>query len=265
MIEGINIRCNVGPFEVLRSPRIVLSLYRRAVVSTCEVDMPDPDGAVQAGLAKKQAVRIRFGHRGEGGTWQDWSGRVRDFQLAGPDVIRVRAVGLEQALIDAMVTEAVHGEPADVVARRLLASTGLSVADIRIPAETFPHIVFSNVTVARAVKQLASSLERSFGHDLSRHAVWLGEAGLYWSDGDEPGDVFVVETAANLISNSPNPGGMSMAVSTILPGLTHSRGVRIRDTRRGFSETVRAEEVVHTLGADGNTTTIGYGYNEGWG
>lgn len=265
MIEGINIRCNVGGVEVLRSPRIVLSLRRRAVVSTCEVDIPDADASVQAALAQKQAVKVRFGHRGEGGTWHEWAGTVKDFQPAGPDAVRVFAVGLEQALIDTTVTEAMHGEPADVVARRILASTGLPVAGISIPAETFPHIVFSRVTVARAIKQLASSLERSWGHDLSKHAVWLGAAGLYWSDGDEPGDVFVVETAANLITNSPNPAGMSYAVSTILPGLTASRRVRIRDSRRGFSGLVRAEEVIHTLGADGNTTTIGYGYDGGWG
>ena len=265
MIEGINVRCTVGGVEVLRSPRIVLTLHRRSVVSTCEVDIPDADGSVQAGLAKKQAIRVRFGHRGEGGTWHDWSGTLKDFQPARADTIRVFAVGREQALIDTTVTEAMHGEPADVVARRLLAQTGLPVAGISIPAETFPHIVFSGVTVARAIKQLAASLERSWGHDLSRHAVWLGEAGLYWSDGDEPGDVFVVESAANLISHSPNPAGMSYAVSTILPGLTHSRKVRIRDTRRNFSELVRAEEVIHTLGADGNTTTIGYGQDSGWG
>ncbi len=81
---------------------------------------------------------MRFGHRGEGGTWHDWSGTVKDFQPAGPDTIRVQAVGLEQALIDTTVTEAMHGEPADVVARRLLVSTGLPVAGITIPAETFP-------------------------------------------------------------------------------------------------------------------------------
>lgn len=54
MIEGINIRCSVGGVEVLRSPRIVLTLRRRAVVSTCEVDIPDADGSVQAGLAKNR-------------------------------------------------------------------------------------------------------------------------------------------------------------------------------------------------------------------
>lgn len=51
MIEGINIRCNVGPFEVLRSPRLTLSFRRRAVVSRAEIDLPDPNGSIRAGLA----------------------------------------------------------------------------------------------------------------------------------------------------------------------------------------------------------------------
>lgn len=265
MIEGINIRCTAGPFEVLRSPRIVLTTRRRAVVSTCELDIPDAGGTVRAGLEKRQKVRVRFGHRGEGGTWHDWSGTIKDIVQNGPDTVRVSAVGLEQALIDTKVTEAMHGEPADVVARRLLASTGLQVADIKIPGETFPHIVFSDVTVARAIKQLSGSLERSFGHDLAKHAVWLGEAGLYWSDDDEPGDIFVVESAGTLMEHSPNPTGLSTVVSTVLPGLTASRKVQIRDSRRQFSELVRAQEVIHTLGVSGNTTTIGYGVDEGWG
>ena len=260
MIEGFNIRCTVGGLEVLRSPRIVLTLRRRAVVSRCELDIPDTNGSVQAALAKKQPVRIRFGHRGEG----DWSGTVSDFQMAGEDAVRVVAVGREQALLDIRVTEAMHGEPADVVARRLLASTGLPVAEIAIPSEVLPHIVFSGVPVAMAVKQLASTLEASFGHDMSKHAVWLGESGLYWSDGDEPGDIPVIESAENLLSHAPNPSGMSEVVSTVIPGLTHSRLVRIRDSRRQFSELVRAQEVVHSLG-EHDTTTIRYGSDEGWG
>lgn len=263
MIEGFNIRCTVGGLEVLRSPRIVLTLRRRAVVSRCELDIPDPDGSVQAALGKKQPVRIRFGHRGEGGTWHDWSGTVSDFQMAGEDAVRVVAVGREQALLDTRVTEAMHGEPADVVARRLLASTGLPVAEICIPSEVLPHIIFSGVSVAMAVKQLAWTLETSFGHDMAKHAVWLGESGLYWSDGDEPGDIPVIESTENLISHSPNPSGMSEAVATVIPGLTHSRLVRIRDSRRRFSELVRTQEVIHSLG-EHDTTTIRYGSDEGW-
>lgn len=99
---------------------------------------------------------------------------------------------------------------------------------------------------------------------MSKHAVWLGEDGLYWSDGDEPGDIPVIESAENLISHSPNPSGMSEAVATVIPGLTHSRIVRIRDSRRQFSELVRARDVVHALG-EHDTTTIRYGSDEGWG
>lgn len=265
MIAGLNVRCMVGPFEVLRSPRIELVSRRRDVVTTCKIDVPDPTGEARQSLAKKQKVEIRFGHRGEGGLWQEWEGEIKDFTQDGPDLLRVSCVGLEQALIDTRITLAMHGEPADVVGKRLLAASGLPVAEVFIPVETFPHMVFSNVTVARAIKQLSQTLERSFGHDLSKHAVWLGEAGLYWSAESEPGPVYVAETACNLMSNSPNPSGMSQAVCTLMPGLTASRMVRIRDTKRDVCELVRAEEVTHRLGAGGNTTTIGYGCEQGWG
>lgn len=265
MIMGINIRCNIGPFEILRSPRIHLVTRRRDVVSTCEIDVPDQDGDVRYNLAKKQKVEIRFGHRGEGGLWHEWEGTVKDFTQAGPDVLRVACVGLEQALIDEKVTLAMHGEPAAVVGRRLLAQTGLPVADVNIPDASFPHMVFSDCTIARAVKQLSNTMERSFGHNLSKHAVWLGEKGLYWSAEAEPGDVYIVETACNLMTSEPNPNGMSRVTSTLLPGLAASRMVHIRDTRQGLDETVRAEEVTHILSESGNRTIIGYGCEQGWG
>lgn len=264
MIEGVNVRCNVGPFEVLRTPRLVLSFHRRAVVSRAEMDLPDPDGTIRAGLSAGQSVRVRFGHRGDGGTWQEWSGTVKDIVQAGPDTVRVTALGLEKALLDTTVTLAMHGETSLSVASRLLASTGLAVAGIAIPSVTVPHIVFSGCTVARAIKQLSATLERSFGHDMSKHAVWLGASGLYWSDASEPGDIFVIQSADNLISHSPDPEGMSRIRATLLPGLTASRMVRIRDARRQFSALVMAQSVVHELGTGGNTTTIEYGKDEGW-
>lgn len=265
MLAGLNVRCNVGPFEVLRSPRIELVSRRRDVVSTCQIDIPDESGEVRYQLKKKQKVEIRFGHRGEGGLWQEWEGEIKDFTQVTPDLMRVSCVGREQALIDAKVTLAMHGEPADVVGKRLLSASGLPVADVAIPSETFPHMVFSNVTVARAIKQLSQTLERSFGHDLSKHAVWLGGAGLYWSADAEPGDIYVVETASNLMRNSPNPNGMSMAVCTLLPGLAASRLVHIHDQRHAIDDVFRAEEVVQLLSDNGNTTTIGYGTDSGWG
>lgn len=58
---------------------------------------------------------------------------------------------------------------------------------------------------------------------------------------------------------------MSHVWATLLPGLTASRMVRIRDARRGFSALVMAQSVYHELGSGGNKTMIGYGKDEGWG
>ena len=164
------------------------------------------------------------------------------------------------------MTESFYREPADVVARRLLARTGLAVGAVEVPGEVLPWQVFSGVSVARAIRQLSHSLERSFGHDMSRHALWLGASGLTWSAGDEPGDVYSVATAENLLSHTPpeTADGVGVVVSVPLPGLTHSRLVHIRDTRRGVDATVRALTVAHTFQDSGNSTVISYGKDTGW-
>lgn len=270
MIEGLNIRCNVGPFEVLRSPHLQLTYRRRAVVSRASIHMQDADGQIRAGLAVGQAVRLRFGYRGAGGLWHDWQGRVARITQApqaGQDTVAVEAVGREQALLDTLVTESFYGEPASVVARRLLSRTALPVAAVDIPDVILPHQVFSRVSVARAIKQLDVSIVRAFGHDLSRHALWLSEDGWRWSAGDEPGDTYLIESAANLLEHEPpeSEGGMGKVTAALLPSLTHSRMVRIRDARRQCSVTMRAQEVLHDLSAGANITTVLYGADEGWG
>lgn len=271
MIEGLNIRCDVGPVQVLRSPFIELVFRRRAVVSRATVVIPDPEGAVRAALAVGQAVAVRWGYRGEAGFWQEWEGTVDGIdqpraKSAGADAVTVQAVGLEKALATTTVTESFYREPADVVARRLLARTGLAVGAVGVPGDVLPYQVFSGVSVARAVKQLSNTLERSFGHDMSRHALWLGASGLTWSAADEPGAVYSVATAENLLAHTPplTPDGVGVVLSVPLPGLTHSRRVHIRDARRGVDATVRALDVVHTLQEGGNSTAISYGKDVGW-
>lgn len=271
MIEGLNVRCNVGPLEVLRSPFLELVFRRRAVVSRATITVPDPEGEARAVLATGQAVAVRWGYRGETGFWQEWEGTVEGIDQpradsTSADAVVVRAVGLEKALTTTTVTESFYREPADVVARRLLARTGLAVGTVDVPGDVLPYQVFSGVSVARAVRQLAYTLERSFGHDMSRHALWLGASGLTWSDGNEPGDVYSVATAENLIAHTPpqTDGGTGVLVSVPLPGLTHSRLVHIRDARRSLDATVRALDVVHTFQESGNRTVITYGKDVGW-
>lgn len=267
MIEGINIRCNIGPFEVLRSPKIRLIYRRAAVVSRAEIDVPDPTGEIVASLENKMPVKVRFGYRGGSNLWHEWQGTITGRQQSGKDSLTVLVVGKEQKLLDTRVTQSFQGEPAKIVAKRLLTATGLPVGNIDIPPDIMPHIIFSDVTVARAIKQLEQSLVRSFDHDFSKHALWLGANGLTWSDADEPGDAYVIETAKNLISHNPadNPAGLKSITANALPGLIDGMKIRIRDIRRGISELVRAQDVCHKLGAKGNTTTILYGTERGWG
>lgn len=272
MIEGIAVRCNVGPVELLRSPGIELVYRRRAVVSRATLEIPDPTGEVRSTVAVGQEVVIRFWYRGDSGLSHHWEGTVDSIDQPGAggasaDAVLVQATGKEQKLATTLVTESFYGEPAQAVARRLLERTGLPVVTVNIPADVLPHQVFSGVSVARAIKQLEISLTRSFGHDLSKHAVWLGQKGLLWSPEDEPGDTLVVESVNNLISHTPPvaEGGMGVVTAFLLPGLTASRKVRIHDARRGFDKEVRAQEVIHRLARTGNTTKIRYGKDQGWG
>lgn len=271
MIEGLNLRCNVGPVEVLRSPLIEIVSRRRAVVGRATVVVPDPEGAVRAALAVGQAVTVRWGYRGEEILWQEWFGTVEAIDQPraddeAADAVTVRCVGLEKALTTTLVTESFYREPADAVARRLLARTGLAVGAVDVPDDVLPYQVFSGVSVARAVKQLSGTLERGYGHDMSRHALWLGASGLTWSDGDEPGDVYRVATAENLLAHTPpqTPEGVGVVTAVPLPGLTHSRRVHISDTRRGVDITARALDVVHTFKEGGNATLVTYGTETGW-
>lgn len=271
MIEGFNVRCLIGPLDITRSPQIEIISRRRAVVGIASVVIPDPEGTVRASLAVGQPVDICFGYRGEDSLWQEWEGSISGIDqphASAPDAdaVSVRCVGQEQSLATTRVTESFLNEPADVVARRLLAKTGLSVGNISIPSPVLPHQVFSNCTVARAIKQLGTTLERSYGCDMHRHALWLGASGLTWSDGDEPGDEYRVATAENLIAHTPPlaVGGIGVVTSVVLPGLTHSRLVHVYDSRRGIDDVYRALSVIHTLEDAGNTTQVTYGTDEGW-
>ena len=266
MIEGLNIRCNVGGFEVLRTPRLKLTYRRRAALTRGEIDIPDPDGSIRPSLKTKNPVKLRFGYRGAAGLWHEWQGTIDGFGPAGADGFRVLVVGKESALQETVITESYHGEPAATVAKRILAATGLPLNEIRIPGDILPHIVFSNVPVTRAIRQLSQSLQRSYGRDLSRHSVWLGQNGLCWSDGDEPGPVYTVATCENLIDHAPTnePGGLSRIDSALLPGLIAGQKVRLIDSRRGVNELVKALEVEHLLEAGSSSTRIMYGEERGW-
>lgn len=272
MLEGLNIRCNVGAVEITRSPLIELSYKRRAVLSRALIHIPDAQGKVRAVLDLDQDIIIRFGYRGEQNFWHTWKGSITsidqpDKNSVNPDAIIVRGVGQEKKLCTTYLTESFQDEPAPAMARRLLAKTGLPIGTINIPDDVLPHQIFSNVPISRALKQLEYSLQLSFGRDLSKHAIWLGQNGLMWSDDVEPGAIFSITTAQNLINHTPpvKSGEMGLISSVLLPSLTDSRQIRIQDKRRNINSIERAEEVIHTLKRNGNITSVLYGKQAGWG
>lgn len=103
-------------------------------------------------LATGQPVAVRWGYRGETGFWQEWEGTVEGIDQpradsSSADAVTVHAVGREKVLTTTDVTESFYREPADVVARRLLARTGLAVGAVDVPGDVLPYQVFSGVSV----------------------------------------------------------------------------------------------------------------------
>ena len=154
-----------------------------------------------------QKVVIRFRLPRESGFEQEWRGTIESISQpraddVSADAIVVNAIGLEKPWLRQWFGNLSAKEPCEAVARRLLAASGLPVGEVDVPVDVLPWQVFSNVSVARAVKQLANTLERSFGHDMSRHAPLAWRKGVSWSAGDEPGNVFAITTAENLLANT---------------------------------------------------------------
>lgn len=270
MIEGLNYNCTVGPVDVYRSPLIELTYKRRAVLTRCVIEIPDPKGEIRGQLSKDQPISLQFDYRGKGmkHTFEGFIDKIDQPDHDGPniDAIVVRGVGKEKSLLETKVKESFRKESTLAVAKRLMAMSGLPLGTVDIPDEILPHQIFSNVTIARALKQIEHTLVRQFDHDMTKHAVWLGESGLMWSPEKEPGDVYVIATAENLIDHVPpvKDGEMGAIMSSLLPGLKDSMEIRIEDKRRGVNSTERAEEVIHTLREYSNMTTVMYGKKTGW-
>ena len=266
MISAVSIRCKVGNFEVLRSPKIIIESKRRQVLGRASIEVPDADGKLRASLKIKDKVQIILRYRGQD-LEQTWQGTIESIKTSTDSLI-VQAVGLEKALMDTIITESFYNEPVNIVAKRLLERTGFNVASVDIGDYVLPHQVFSAIPVARAIKQLEQSITRSFSVDMTKHALWLdNNQKWHWKDGDETGNVFRIETAKNLLSHKPaqKEGEMGEITTVLLPSLSHSRLISIRDKVRDVALTVRVQEVVHECGGGGNRTRISYGKNEGWG
>lgn len=266
MIEGVSIRAKVGAFEVLRSPSIIIESKRRQIVGTASLEVPDPSGEIRQSLQVGQNVQIIMRYKGDNPLEQTWQGTVNSVQTQADNLI-VLAKGLEQALLDNFITEAFYEEPANIVAKRILEKTGYSIKTLDFGEFVLPYQVFSHWTIAGAIKQLSQTISQSYQVDMSKHALWLDSNQMWnFSDCDEEGDIFIIETAKNLLSHKPpqKQGEMGELETVLLPGLTHSRLIKIRDSVRDVVLEVRAQEVTHKMEQGKNRTIIRYGKDQGW-
>lgn len=267
MIEGISVRAKIGKYEILRSSRIVIESRRRQIVGRASLEIPDPAGEIRQGIQAGQQVQIIMRYRSQNALEQTWQGTVFSVQTDS-DNLTVVARGLEQSLLDTFITEAFYNEPANLVAERLLQKTGLAVGTVDMGDYILPHQVFSRCSVAQAIKQLSQTISQSYRVDMTKHALWLdGSQTWQFADGNEAGKVFVIETAQNLISHKPpqKEGEMGELETVLLPGLTHSRTIKIRDSIRDIVMEVRAQEVEHSMQSGKNRTYVRYGKDEVWG
>ncbi len=267
MIEGISVRAKVGKYEILRSPQITIESKRRQIVGKASLEIPDPTGEIRQGIQIGQQVQIIMRYRCQNSLEQTWQGKVFSIKTSSDNLI-VIAQGLEQTLLDTFITEAFYNEPANLVAKRILQKTGLAVGTIEMGNYILPHQIFSNCNIAQAIKQLSQTISQSFHVDMTKHALWLDNKQTWqFMDGDENGNIFIIETAKNIISHKPpqKENEMGEVETVLLPSLTHSQIIKIRDSVRDIIQTVQVQEVEHIMQLGKNRTIIRYGKNEGWG
>lgn len=261
-ITGLDLNLTVGSFTVNRLPWALLTLERGAVAGRCAIELPDPRGAVAAGLSEGDPVNLFFGYRG--GPGQSWSGRITEIK-ARKDQALVTAKSAELAFIETEVIECFHNENAKTVVTRLMALAGVAPGRLEGPDEVIPHLIFNGFPVWRCFRILNETLERVYELDLSACPFWIDENGLgQWGDFDEPGPVPVLASGDNLIKHDPKNGDEGRATALLHPGLNHSRLFTVRDFRRSLELTKRALSVTHQLGERGNLTTVTYGIERGY-
>ncbi len=194
-----------------------------------------------APVEKGAKITFRYGYAGPA----KWIGTVTDIEKGG-DIMTVRAAGSDELkLVETRFKESFIEETAEAIVRSILAATGLPVAAIDVPSVPIARYTAADVPVWQAVKQVEESLRSGYG--LTGFSLWVGNGGLRWTTGDEPGEISEITTNMNLVDHAPSNTGLSKVTTFFLPGLSHSRKVKIMDTRRGITGTYRAEVVEHRL------------------
>ncbi len=259
MIAGVLLHINIGEAQVDRCPKLEILSMRHRPLDVAYIDVPDPFGTVFTTFSQGDPVRIEYGYRG--GSVATWAGTVRSVSRVNRDQVRVSADSEALPLLSTRFTECYADESSVAIARHILQHAGLPIARISLPEEPLARFPVSHCSVWEAAQQLLHSLAGGYGHNMDCVALWLGAEGLNLGNLDEPGPSPEIATSKNLIKHLPvaHQQGQNIVETYLVPGLTHSRRVRLHDTRLKIKKAYRALQVRHEISDKQVRTIIGYG------
>lgn len=258
-ISGIRIDITIGDLELQRTPSWWIESLRGYPLGRAGVTLPDPQGELYQTIKAGAAIEIEVGYRNQDPV--SWTGTVADiYPGATRDQLEVRAIDAAKPLTDKRIVQAWENESPEAIVAWAIRQAGLPVGTIDATGIIIPRFVASNCPVWQLVRQVAETCERQFGLDMSGRALWLGSAGVNWSDADEPGDVPLIASQAGLIDHQPATAGNAapMIETWLLADLMHSRRIHLQDDRRGIDAQIRAQRVRHEGQPDKSRTIIWY-------
>ena len=261
MITGFNTDIRVGTVLVQRVPELRILSQRNALLTRMTIALPDPVGDIFQALDDRAPVKITLGYRDQ--IPASWSGTLAGMTVAtNKDQLILKAIGRERPLVEAMITQSFYQETPEAIIRYAVEQAGFVTGNIHSPGVTFPRFTASCIPVWQVARQCEHTLKRAFGFDMAPWALWMGTDGkINWGPENEPGNIPVIDSNANLIRHSPggNHSELSRIETFMMPSLMHSQVVRLKDLKRGVEGDLKVLKVEHVLKDSQARTFISYG------
>ncbi|SCY88249.1 hypothetical protein [Desulfoluna spongiiphila] len=259
VIAGIQLDIFLGEKRVTRCPECMVTASRRSVLTQASIAVPDPMGEVHQALDKGQSLSVRFGYRDRDpgvftGTVTRWAP-----SLKAKEHVVIHADGPERALLTTHLTESWFEEPANVLARRMLAASGLPVGHVDLPDTLIPRMSVNGSPVRGAIMGVMHSLESGFSQNLSRSYLRLENGALVLSDAPREGAVPVIATAGGIIRHKVRTEGPSEVETFLTPWMQPGMQFQLNDTRKGVQGLFMADAVTHVLRPRSVRTFLSYG------
>jgi hypothetical protein len=260
-ITGFKIHLVVGKFQVVRCPGFWIESERHAPLTRGGITLPDPKGRLFQSIQEGEPVNISLGYRNQAPA--EWKGTVAWLRPGtGKDQVEIGVVGNDLPLTATRLTQAFENEAPEAIVRWAIIEAGLTPGRIESPGVIFPRCVVSDIPVWQVARQCCHTCTRAFGLDMREWALWMGaDKTVNWGPFDEPGQVPVIASGANLIQHSPDSEAVmfNQVETFLLPAMRHSMRFRLTDARRGVDGTFRAVKVRHSMQETKIRTFLLYG------